>query len=290
VRQVSESVVGSNQFAPQGVYKGLMGLGRQVSLVALAALLYASPLLRAQDAKQIVQEAVNAELAADRNDRSHWRYVETEMDGSTFALVETVNGAVKRHIEENHKPASAATLAADDEHNRKFAHDPGMQQKQRRDGAHDERDAEALLNLLPVAFTWKLDHETGETATLSFMPDPKFSPPDMEARVMGEMAGTLIVDKKLHRIVTMKGALSEDVNIGFGILGRLRKGGTFDIERREVAPGNWQITEAHVHIEGRALFFKSIGEQQDEVKFNFKEVPDATTLDQAVALLPEMHK
>ena len=104
---------------------------------------------------------------------------------------------------------------------------------------------------------------------------------------MGEMEGTLIVDKKQHRIHTMKGQLSEDVNIGFGILGRLRKGGTFNVERRQVAPGLWQITETHVHIDGRALFFKTIGQQEDEVKSEFKQVPDGTTLEQAMGMLKQ---
>ena len=48
----------------------------------------------------------------------------------------------------------------------------------------------------------------------------------------------------------------EDVTIGWGLLGRLREGGTFRVERSAGAPGLWQITETHVHIEGKVLFFK----------------------------------
>lgn len=246
--------------------------------------------LPAQDAKQIVQQAVDAELAANRTDQSHWRYVETEMDHSKFVVVETENGAIKRHLEEGGRPASASVLREDDESIQKFIHDPSLRAKQRRDGAHDEKDATELLNLLPQAFDWKLESENGDTITLAFKPDSKFAPPDMEARVMGEMEGKLVVDRKQHRIQTMKGALSEDINIGWGILGRLRKGGTFNIERRQIGPGLWQITETHVHIEGRALFFKTIGEQEDEVKSDFTPVPQETTLEQAVALVKEPAK
>ena len=32
----------------------------------------------------------------------------------------------------------------------------------------------------------------------------------------------------------------------------------------------WQITETHVHIGGHALLFKTIGEQEDEVKTEFR--------------------
>jgi len=57
------------------------------------------------------------------------------------------------------------------------------------------------------------------------------------------------------------------------------------VERRQVAPGYWEITETHVHISGHALFFKTIGQQEDEVKTEFTLVPLGTTLDQAVGLL-----
>ena len=104
------------------------------------------------------------------------------------------------------------------------------------------------------------------------------------------MAGTLIVDRTQHRIKTFKGSLQNDVTIGFGFLARLKQGGTFDIERRQLTPGVWQITESHVHIDGHALFFHSIGEQQDEVKWDFTAVPPGTTLEQAVGMLTEPAK
>jgi hypothetical protein len=98
------------------------------------------------------------------------------------------------------------------------------------------------------------------------------------------MNGTLVVDKAQHRIETISGRLTEDVTFGFGFFGRLQRGGTFRVERRELAPGIWQITETHVHIQGRALLFKNIGEQQDEVQSGYTPVPHGTTLEQAVAL------
>jgi hypothetical protein len=268
-----------------------MGFEKNIWAVALIAVLGASAHpANAQDAKQIVQQAVNAELAAARNDNSHWRYVESEMDRSQYVVVETEHGAIRRHIEEYGRPASAATLAADNESIQKFIHDPGMQQKQRQNGAHDDKSAAELTNLLAEAFVWRVESETADTITLHYAPDPSFHPPDMEARVMGDMAGTLIVDRTQHRIRTFKGALQSDVTIGFGFLARLKQGGTFDIERRQLAPGVWQITESHVHIDGRALFFHSIGEQQDEVKWDFTPVPPGTTLEQALSLLAEPAK
>lgn len=237
------------------------------------------------DAKQIVQQAVNNQLAADRDDRSHWRYTRTEAGGDRLVVVETEHGAISRHIADNGKPPAAETLLADDANIEKFIHDPGMQQKQRQNGAHDDKSAIELLNLMPEAFVWKVESETPETITLLYKPNPNFDPPDMEARVMGAMSGTLVVTSPAHRIRTFKGRLQNDVTIGFGIFARIKAGSTFDIERREVASGYWQISETHVHISGHALFFKTIGTQEDEVKSDFTLVPLGTTLEQAAAML-----
>ena len=91
----------------------------------------------------------------------------------------------------------------------------------------------------------------------------------MQSRVLGIMAGEMIVVRDGNRIKTLRGTLTDDVRIGFGILGKMDKGGTFDVERREIAPGHWQVTETHVHIGGHALLFKSIGQQEDETKTDF---------------------
>ena len=42
-----------------------------------------------------------------------------------------------------------------------------------------------------------------------------------------------------------------------------------------------------MHISGHALFFKTIGPQEDEVKSDFTLVPPGTTLEQAVRLLKQ---
>ena len=264
-----------------------MGYGSKCFVGVLGGVLVTAAAAGAQpqDAKQIVQQVVAAELAANRDDHSHWRYIETEIDGSKFVVVETENGALKKHLEEGGKPASQATLREDDEYIQKFIHDPSLQAKQRQNGAKDDESFTELINLFPTAFDWKIVSDGGDTVTLAFHPDPNFHPPDMEARVMGRMTGTLSVDKTGHRIRTFQGALGEDVTIGFGLLARIKAGSNFRIEHRPVGSGVWQVMQTHVHISGHALFFKTIGQQEDEVKYDFTEVPPGTTLEQAVGML-----
>jgi hypothetical protein len=142
-----------------------------------------------------------------------------------------------------------------------------------------------MLRLLPNAFLWTVKSDTAEATTLAFTPDPDFSAPSMEARVFAAMAGEIVVNKPQNRIQTIRGKLIRDVKFGYGILGKMQEGGTFNVERRELAPRIWQITESHVHINGHVLFFKTISEQEDEVKSDFRPTPPATTLEQAANLL-----
>jgi hypothetical protein len=257
--------------------------------VLMLSLLVGQYTLHAQEAKpakEIVRTAMQAELAADKDDHTRWRYRDAKKDGADTVsiVVETAQGSVKRVISKNGQPLTEAEARAEDERVQRFIHDPEKLAKQRRDGAQDGKNAEELLRMLPEAFTWKIVSEDPQRYTLHFEPNPNFNPPNMQGRVMGTMAGTLVVNKAQNRIETISGKLTQDVTIGWGLFGRLHEGGTFRVERREVAPGLWQIVETHVHIEGKALFFKTIGEQQDEVQTEFTQVPHGTTLEQAVEM------
>lgn len=259
-------------------------LGRTASLLFIVCVL-AGRISRAQggDARALVQRAVQSELAADRDDRSRWRYRDDERHKGTLSIVvQTDAGSVKRLIARAGKPLGGAEVRAEDERLHAFVRDGARLAKQRRDGEADDRSATELIRMLPDAFRWTVTDSNGENTTLHFEPNPGFAPPSMQSRVLSAMRGDLVVHKAQQRIRTIRGALTQDVTFGFGLLGRMKQGGTFQVERREVAPRLWQITETHVHIEGKALLFKSIGEQQDEVQTDFRQVPGNTTLEQAV--------
>jgi hypothetical protein len=271
---------------------GMKVLTHRSLVLPMACLLAGAPLLQARSRQeprppqQIVTEAVAAELAAAQNDRSHWHYRDERKDqrDSISVVVQTEQGAVTRLIARAGHPLSPSEAEAENNRINTFIHDPVQLARQRRDGAQDDRSARELLNMLPTAFLWRLQSEDAETWHLHFEPNPDFTPPNLQARVLSTMNGELVVDKSQHRIETISGRLTRDVTIGFGFFGRLRAGGTFRVERRQLAPGLWQITETHVHIDGKALFFKNISQEQDEVQSDFTPVPEHTTLEQAVAL------
>jgi len=161
-----------------------------------------------------------------------------------------------------------------------YLQNSGVQAKQRKSEAHDDREAEEMLELLPRAFLWTRESEKGDDLLLHFKPDPNFRPPDLESKVFAAMEGEMLVNTRAMRIASIKGKLIQNVKIFGGILGQLDAGGTFDVERRETGGGIWQITQTHVHIHGHALIFKTIGEQEDDEKWDFKQLPAQITMRQ----------
>jgi hypothetical protein len=220
-----------------------------------------------------VRQAVSAELQANQTDKSIWTYRETNISSdknAVYTSIETQEGTLRRLIELNGHPLSPQATATETHRIQNYVNDPSAQAKARKAAQHDGAQAEELLKMLPEAFLWTREADNGDLETLNFRPNPNFDPPDMQSRVMGVMAGQLIISKDGHRIHTLRGKLTQDILIGFGILGKLDRGGTFDVERRVVGDGLWQITETHVHIGGHALLFHTIGQQEDDVKTDWK--------------------
>ncbi|MDE1177089.1 MAG: hypothetical protein PW789_10855 [Edaphobacter sp.] len=242
-------------------------------------------------AQAMAKTAVETELAADKADHTRWRYRSdiTRPEGHfLYIVVETDKGSVKKKIEENGKPLDGGALNSEMKRIDSFVHDPSQQEKQRKDSSQDDARAEKMLRMLPDAFLWSIKSDSPTVTTLAFTPDPNFSAPSMEARVFAAMAGEIVVTKPGHRMQSLKGHLLYDVKFGFGILGKMEKDGTFNIERRQIGPGVWTITESHIHFNGHVLFFKTISEQEDEVKTDLRQMPNGTTLEQAAnTLRPE---
>lgn len=241
-----------------------------------------------QNAREFVRAVVRSELAADSNDHSHWMFRDsnkTPAKNIVTLKVQTAQGDLSKTIEINGRPVTAQQQKDDQRRRHQFVTDAGVRRKQAQSAQQDDQRANSLTRMLPDAFLWTRTGESGDEVSLAFKPDPGFVPPTFEARVFAAMEGTMVVNTKEKRIKSLKGSLTRDVDFGYGLLGKLQKGGTFDVERQRVGPGEWEITGTHVHILGRALIFKSISEQQDEETSNYKPVPPSTTLSAAEKML-----
>ena len=239
----------------------------------------------AQTPQQVVQQVVDTERAANKNDHSQWIYLdETRKPKETILQwVASTQGADVRRVlvKDNQKlPESQQRDLI-----QKFLHDPRAQNKDISEANHDNQQVDDFLKLLPTAFLWTQTGATSTDTSLHFEPASNFHPPTREARVFCSMAGDLVVDNEQHRIRSMSGHLIHDVTFGGGFLGRLKEGSTFSLEQAQVGTNLWQLTDINVNLEGNALLFKSISLQQDDKRSRFEPEPSNVTLDQAATTI-----
>lgn len=261
------------------------------ALEYILCLFFAVPSVAApghESAKPLVQRVVRSELEADARDHSRWMFRDAnEVSGTdTVKLtVQTAAGDISKTILIDGHPLSAQQQQDDEAKMHQFVTDPAVRRKQKEDQQRDGAKARSLTEMLPHAFQWTVVRRQDAETTLAFVPDPNFSPPTREARVFAAMKGTMVVNTRQNRIVSLQGVLTQDVDFGFGILGKLEKGGTFDVQRSQIGPHVWEITATHVHIHGHMLFFKSINEQQDEETSHYKPAPAGISLAGAAKML-----
>jgi hypothetical protein len=255
-------------------------------LLLLLALL--APGSRAESPEDIVRTVVRNELNADANDHSSWMYRDAYQSPDkniVKIVVETHQGNLSEIVEDHGRPPSTEEHQADLDRIQQMLTDPSFRARLKRNEQHDGQQARDLLNILPDAFVWSIVSRENGNIVLAFHPNSSYSPPSMSAKVLCAMSGTIVVDEQQMRLRMIDGHLTQAVEFAWGLLGKINAGGSFKVVRTEVAPGEWQITQTHVHISGHALFFKTIGDQEDEETSDYHRVPDDTTLQKAADML-----
>jgi hypothetical protein len=86
-------------------------------------------------------------------------------------------------------------------------------------------------------------------------------------------------------MVEMRGALAERVEFGYGLLGHVERGGTFEIHRLQVGAQHWKTDLVDVHVQGKILMLKTVSKEQREMRSDFRPVPRGTTLAEAREML-----
>jgi hypothetical protein len=94
----------------------------------------------------------------------------------------------------------------------------------------------------------------------------------------------MVIDSTAGRIAEINGELFKDVDFGWGILGRLFKGGKFVIHQADVG-GKWQETQERLQFNGKILMMKSLTIDSNETMTDFRPVPSNVTTAQALQLL-----
>jgi hypothetical protein len=244
----------------------------------------------AADPTALVRRASQNELGT--GDGHPRRYTLRKIDDgkiTTKEIVETKDGDVARLISTGDKPLSGDAEQAEIARlNNLLAH-PEIQEHRHKKEQEDSNRANEMIRLLPDAFLFHfegmVDGPNGPCFRLSFKPNPNFTPPDREGEVYHGMAGELWIDQRQERMVRLDAHLISDVNFGWGILGKLFKGGTIVVEQKDVGNGHWETTHMQLRLQGKILMIKSLDIQTTEDANNFEPVRPQMGYQEAVHML-----
>jgi hypothetical protein len=244
----------------------------------------------ALSADRLLRNAVESELRVQSADHSHWKYQEKTADSGKEQvkwIIETHEGTLDRLWLINGRPIAREQQEQEDRRIDQLLHRPCERRKQQRAEEEDARQTTRLFKMLPDAVTAKFGERQGSLVEILFQPNPSFHPSSHEATVFHAMEGRIWIDERENRLAEIEGHLIRPVNFYGGLLGHLDEGGKFHVKQSEVAPGHWEITLLNVNMRGKALLFKTISVQQNEIRSNFQPMPDNMTLAQGAE---ELHR
>lgn len=243
---------------------------------------------RNADPDQLVREVMQNEIQAENSEHDLWSYRElTRRKGKEllFEYCETKHGTIHRLLAVNGHPLGKSQRQAEDQRIQKLIRSPGALQEAQKKQNSDDQEEEKFLKLIPDAFRFQVQSRDGDLVTLRFRPNPGFHPSGLEARALGALEGTLVLNVKLRRLASINGRLMREVKFWGGLLGHLDQGGAFSVVSEQVAPGDWELKSLNVEMNGKALFFKTIAVHEQESYSNYSQVPPDTTLAEAAQRL-----
>ena len=212
-------------------------------------------------AQALVGRTLSTELQTAQDPNHPMRYLLRKTSPrltSTKEIIETRDGAVARLLRINDQPLSPADEQKEQARLDALAGNPGLQRHRKQSEDEDLGLVLKLLRMLPGAFTYQYAGSGagpyGKVEKFSFKPNPRFNPPDLETEALTALSGELWIDPAQERVTRLEGHLQQDTDYGWGILGRLNKGGWVAIEQADVGGRQWRIVHVKMQMSLRIVF------------------------------------
>jgi hypothetical protein len=251
----------------------------------------------------LVERALANELNAAQNanqDASHpMRYQLRKTSPrvtTTKEILETRDGEVARLIAINDKPLGAPDESNEEARLNALLVDPAKQRRRKQAEDDDAGRVFKVLRALPGAFLYQDtgpgEGPTGKVEKFTFRPNPAFTSTDLETEVLPAMSGEIWIDPVRLRVARLEAHLQQDVDFGWGILGRLNKGGWIVIEQADVGPDKgpdkgidqWRIVRFQMQMSGRVVFKNRVFDTT-EVQTDYAPLPPGLSYQKAIEML-----
>lgn len=216
-------------------------------------------------------------------------FKEDEKGSTVKEVVQTRDGSVARLVAINGKPLTAEQEQVEATRLQRLLDQPDLQERRKKREKEDAERAKKIMQVMPDAFLYTyagiVPGPNGPALRLTFKPKPGFDPPDQETRVAVGIQGELWIDQAQERMVRLDAHLFEDVDFGWGILGRLYKGGSIRIENADVGNHNWQLQRMKLDLTGKALMVKTLTFRITENGTEYTSVPREMNYKDGIRLL-----
>jgi len=237
-------------------------------------------------ASELVKAVVANELT-DREQLLKWICLIEKRAGKetlTEEQVETRDGPLFRLLAIDGTALTPGQREEDDARIGRLMKDPSSLQKLKQAQGEDELKLQKMLSLMPNAFFYEYAGAEGNLVRVKFRPNPEYTAPTYEARVIHSLAGTILIDPERKRMRKIACVLVNRVEFGYGLLGRIDSG-TVELERVEVGTQQWKTAFINIHFSGRVAFFKTISKDQYERRSDFRKVASDLSLSDGKELL-----
>jgi hypothetical protein len=256
-----------------GITAGTLILAMTIAPVSPALAAHPDLIEPTTRANDLLRQAVANESLRAKDDLYAWMQRQQKPRGSvTKLMVNTPQGILARTVAVNDKPLTAEERRDDDQRINRLLDPDKMRDKEKKQ-EDDQQHVERLLRALPDAFQceYATTHDD-RNLRLECSPNPNFSAPNYESQVLQGMKTVILIDRDEKRIAKLEGTLFRDVNFGWGVLGRLNRGGHIEIAQSKVGK-HWGITRMQLTFEGRVIVVKPLNIQQTETSWDYRGVP-----------------
>jgi hypothetical protein len=178
--------------------------------------------------------------------------------------IESRDGMVARVISKNGQPLTPEVDSAERVRLQHLLDDPSDFYNHHKHDQADKNRAVMLVKLLPQAmlFSYAADQTPASNSSapqlvIDYKPDPTFKPPNIEAEALQGLSGRIWIDMDSMHMVRMHADVTTDISFGWGLLARIYRGGTLDLDQTDAGP-RWMFQRLDEHLSVRALVVKSI--------------------------------
>jgi hypothetical protein len=208
-------------------------------------------------------------------------------------MLETDQLLLGRIVALDGQPLTPKESAQEDRRLQRLIENPEELRDKQKDQQQEDQRIRKIIRALPDGFLYEYGDlrqgPSGEVVVLKFRPNPDFDPPSRETQAFLGMAGTMEISLPSRRLSSLHATLIQDVSFGWGILGKLNRGGELTIEQVPIEGGRWMTRRMKLNFTGRVLIFKALKVDLDQFTSSYRPV-SGMSVAEGIAFLKKINQ